>query len=92
VRYVVFGAPIGLLLAAIVVVILQGSGLLPAGLWRSVGIVAFVLCSLGLTLFWLIGQAEYQLNNAEEWVRLNERIPPLRLRAPRAMRGSRLVP
>jgi ABC-type transport system involved in multi-copper enzyme maturation permease subunit len=88
-RYIVFGAPIGALATGLAWVGLQA--FLPAGLLPTVTVVAFVLFSLGLTMFWLIAQAEYQLTRAEQWIHQHERIPPLRLRAPRAIQGSRFV-
>jgi hypothetical protein len=85
-RYLMFGAPIGGLATGLVIGVLQAT-LLPPGMFGTVVVVSFVMLSLGLTMFWLIAEAEFQLNNAEQWIYQHERVSPLKTRVPRVLRG-----
>jgi ABC-type transport system involved in multi-copper enzyme maturation permease subunit len=86
-RYLMFGAPIGGLATGLVIAVIGAmhAVTMPPGSFAPVGVVVFVLLSLGLTMFWLIAEAEYQLTTAEQWIHQHERISPLKLRAPRVL-------
>ena len=83
-RYIMLGAPVGMLITGLVVTFGQiVVGPLPRS-WPLASpmffFMLFSVVSVGLTLVWLFGEAELQLNQAEQWVWQHERIPPLEAR------------
>jgi ABC-type transport system involved in multi-copper enzyme maturation permease subunit len=90
-RFAIVGVPVGFLATAGVVGVLHAAILAP-GAWLLVSKVTFVLLSFAMTMFLLIGQAEYQLTSAEQWINQYERIAPHTLRSPRVRRGVRHMP
>jgi ABC-type transport system involved in multi-copper enzyme maturation permease subunit len=71
-RYVMLGMPAGL----VVVGLLGTFGYRFAVRSAHYLVFAYVATSLGFTVFWLIGEAEFQLTQAEQWILEHERVTP----------------
>jgi hypothetical protein len=72
IRYVLLGAPLGLLLAGVIIVQVRWSSW--SGMSTARIATMFLMVSAGLTVVSLFAEAELQLCQAEQWLLENERI------------------
>lgn len=80
VRFLMLGAPIGLLIAGLVTTAAEALGPRLAMSITQFFTLMFLFVSLSVTLMCLFAEAEMQLGDAELWIWKHERIPPFEAR------------
>jgi ABC-type transport system involved in multi-copper enzyme maturation permease subunit len=85
-RYVMLGAPVGILVTGLAMTI--GSSLLTRPFATTLFAMLFVVVSTSLALVWLFAEAEFQLAQAERWIWEHDRVTPLAVRLQVARRKA----